>query len=343
MTKITLNQQTRKIDVAQFVIENDVVFDYFDKLTASDREDKLYKALYIGVLALAEDRLSAFLSKTQNELGTELESLKLRFDMKKELFFKSATTGVVAEEAITEILGQYFTKQGLKDTAQMTGNSAGIIPRNKTGDIVCNVDGRDDIKIIVECKFDKSLKLGDIQEKEVFTKSSDTAWSQLIEANANRAGKVAIIVFDVEKVDTKILNTVQNVKYIPEIGFITIVKSQSNDYSNLMIAYSIARDIALSSRKVELDRDLMAAIINRIIKDLGDMMEIEDMVKGNIKQNKDILKQLEKSRLMMDFNRDYLLSFLQEGTMSKQDLLSFYTGDAVKEKYKPIEKEIENL
>ena len=29
--------------------------------------------------------------------------------------------------------------------------------------------------------------------------------------------------------------------------------------------------------------------------------------------------------------------------MSKQDLLAFYTGDAVKEKYKPIEKEIENL
>jgi hypothetical protein len=343
MTKITLNQQTRKIDVAQFVIENEIVFDFFDKLSGSEREEKLYRALYIGVLALAEDRLSAFLSKTQNELGTELESLKLRFDMKQELFFKSATTGIVAEEAITEILGHYFTKQGFKDTAQMTGNTAGLIPRNKTGDIVCNVDGREDVKIIVECKFDKSLKLGDIKEKEIFTKSSDTAWSQLIEANANRGGKVAIIVFDVEKVDPKILNTVQNVKYIPEIGFITIVKSQSNDYSNLMIAYAIARDIALSSQKVDLDRDLMTAIINRIIKDLGDMIKIEDMVRNNITQNKEILKQLEKSRLMMEFNREYLLSFLQEGTMSKQDLLAFYTGDAVKDRYKPIEKEIESL
>ena len=343
MAKITLNQQTRKIDVAQFIIENDVVFDYFDKIPAADREDKLYKALYIGVLALAEDRLSAFLSKTQNELGTELESLKLRFDMKKELFFKSATTGIAAEESITDFLNQYFTKQGLKDTAVMTGNSVGLLPRNKTGDIVCNVDGRSDIKIVLECKFDQSLRLGDIREKEVFTRSSDTAWSQLIESNANRDGRVAIIVFDIEKVDTKIFNTVQNVKYIPEIGFITIIKSQSNDYSNLMIAYSIARDIALSSRKVDLDRDLMAAIINRIIKDLGDMIQIEDMVKSNIKQNKEILKQLEKSRLMMEFNREYLFSFLQEGTMNKQDLLAFYSGDTVKERYKLIEREIEAL
>ena len=45
MTKITLNQQTRKIDVAQFVIENEIVFDFFDKLSASEREEKLYRAL----------------------------------------------------------------------------------------------------------------------------------------------------------------------------------------------------------------------------------------------------------------------------------------------------------
>ena len=33
-----------------------------------------------------EDRISTFLSKTSNELGTELESLKMIFEMKKELF-----------------------------------------------------------------------------------------------------------------------------------------------------------------------------------------------------------------------------------------------------------------
>lgn len=60
------------------------------------------KALYIGVLALMEDRLSAFLSKTSNELGTELESLKMIFEMKKEIFYKSSIKGVLAEEEIAD-------------------------------------------------------------------------------------------------------------------------------------------------------------------------------------------------------------------------------------------------
>lgn len=43
-----------------------------------------------------EDRLSAFLSKTSNELGTELESLKMIFEMKKEIFYKSSIKGCLS-------------------------------------------------------------------------------------------------------------------------------------------------------------------------------------------------------------------------------------------------------
>ena len=69
-----------------------VIFNYFNNLPAMERDEKFIRALYLGVLALMEDRLSAFLSKTNNELGTELESLKMIFEMKKELFYKS--TGI---------------------------------------------------------------------------------------------------------------------------------------------------------------------------------------------------------------------------------------------------------
>ena len=89
MAKISLNQKLKRVEVKDFEIDNDIVFNYFNKLPAIDRESKLFRALYIGVLALMEDRISAFLSKTSNELGTELESLKMIFDMKKELFFKT--------------------------------------------------------------------------------------------------------------------------------------------------------------------------------------------------------------------------------------------------------------
>ena len=53
----------------------------------------------------------SFLSKTSNELGTELESLKMIFEMKKELFYKSTIKGVLAEDEIAEFLNNFFTSK----------------------------------------------------------------------------------------------------------------------------------------------------------------------------------------------------------------------------------------
>jgi hypothetical protein len=108
------------------------------------------------------------------------------FEMKKELFYKSTIKGVLAEDEIAEFLNQYFSEKKLKDRAVLTGNTAGNLPKNKTGDIICELDGNPDLKIAIECKFDKSVRLGDIESKEIFTRKTDTVWSQLIEAQANR-------------------------------------------------------------------------------------------------------------------------------------------------------------
>jgi hypothetical protein len=80
---ISLNKQLKRVEVSSFEIENQIVFNYFDNLPASERDEKLLRAVYIGILALMEDRFSSFLAKTNNELGTELESLKMIFEMKK--------------------------------------------------------------------------------------------------------------------------------------------------------------------------------------------------------------------------------------------------------------------
>ena len=45
----------------------------------------------------------------------------------------------------------------------------------------------------------------------------------------------------------------------------------------------------------------------------------------------------------MDFNMKFLTKFLSDGTLSKKDLLDFYFGDEVKEKYKLIEQDIKNI
>ena len=340
---IKINQQFKRIEIKEFEIENRVVFNYFDNLPANERDEKLLRAIYIGVLALMEDRISSFLSKTANEIGTELESLKMIFEMKKELFYKSTIKGVLAEDAIAEFLNQYFAERSLKDRAYLTGNTSGRLLKNKTGDIICEVNGVSDLRIAIECKFDKSIRLGDIESKDIFTRKTDTAWSQLIESQANRESKVSLIVFDISLVENSILKKFENVGYIPGVGFVAIINSQKGDYSNLAIAYMLARDIALNAREIELDKDILAMIVNRIIKDINDVLTIKSLVHNNIDNNKAILKQLEKSVLLMEFNQEYLKRFLRQGTLTKKDLLDFYSGEEIKDKYRLIEREINDL
>lgn len=343
MSTIKINQQLKRLEIKEFEIENQIVFNYFDNLPATERDEKLLRAIYIGVLALMEDRMSAFLSKTSNELGTELESLKMIFDMKKELFYKSSIKGILAEDEIADFLNQYFSDKKLKDRAILTGNSAGIIPRNKTGDIICEVNGNPNLRIAIECKFDKSVRLGDIETKDLFTRKTDTAWSQLLEAQANRDAKVSLIVFDISLVDNSVFKEFENVGYIPGVGMVAIINSQKGDYSNLAIAYMLARDIALNAKQVALDKDLLVILVNRLIKDINEITTIKQLVHNNIENNKAILKQLEKSMLLMEFNQQYLKKFLMDGTLTKEDLLNYYQGEDVKDKYRLIENEINTL
>lgn len=343
MSTIKLNQQLNRVEIKEFEIENTIVFNYFNNIPANERDEKLLRAIYIGVLAMMEDRISAFLSKTSNELGTELESLKMIFEMKKELFYKSTIKGILAEDEIAEYLNNYFQEKKLKDRAILTGNTTGLLNKNKTGDIICEIDGNNELKIVLECKFDKSIKLGDIESKDIFTRKADTAWSQLIEAKANRDAKVSIIVLDISLIDNSILRNFDNVGFIPSVGFVCIIDSQKGDYSNLAIAYMLARDIAVNAKDIELDKELLAILINRIIKDTNEVLTIKSLVLNNIENNKTILRQLEKSLLLVEFNQEYMKKFLAEGTLSKKDLLDFYMAEDVKDKYKLVEKEIKEI
>jgi hypothetical protein len=259
------------------------------------------------------------------------------------LFYKSTIKGILAEDEVAEFLNKYFSEKRLKDKALLTGNTSGELQKNKTGDIVCEVNGVSDLKIVIECKFDKSIKLGDIASKDIFIKKSDTAWSQLIEAQANRNAKVGIIVFDRSLVDGSIIKEYDNLGFIPDIGFIVIIDSQKGDYSNLAIAYMLARDIALNAKIPDVDFDFFSILLNRIIKDINEIIIIRTLVENNIENNKQILKQLEKSILLMEFNQTYLNRYLQEGKMSKIDMLNFYSAEEVKDKFKPIDKKISNL
>ena len=341
MSIVSVKKELKRIELSDTLcIDNEIVFNYFSKIPDGQRDETLFRALYIGVLALMEDRFSAFLANTTNELGTQLENLKIIFDMKKEIFYKTAQQkGAIAESEIAMFLKTYLEQRKINDEVILTGNDIGTIKRNKTGDIVCKLEGSDK-KIVIECKFNKSTALGGIDTKDVLTKKQDTAWDQLLEASVNRDAQAAIIVFDRELASSTILNFTDNVGFIPGVGFVVIVESQKNDYSNLFVAYSLARDIALHSKNVDYRDEMLALLVRRILSDIKQLFDIKRLVENNIQNNKSILEKMEQSMLKISFTNDYLKKFLEDGTMTKEDLYAFFEGDAVREKYKEIEQEI---
>ena len=340
MDIVKLNQKLKRIELSDKLrIDNEIVFNYFDNIPEKQRDETLFRALYIGVLALMEDRFSAFLANTSNELGTQLENLKIIFDMKKTIFYKTTEKGIKAESEIATFLKEYLEQRNFKDEVISTGNTNGKKRGNKTGDIVCMLPGGDK-KIVIESKFDKKKALGGIDTKDILKKKQDTAWDQLLEATVNRDAQAAIIVFDRELADPTILNFTDSVGFISGVGFVVIVESQKNDYSNLFIAYSLARDIAMHSKNVDYKDEMLALLVRRILSDIKKLFEIKTLVEGNINNNKIILEKMEQSMLKISFTNEYLMKFLKDGIMTKEDLYAFFEGDEVREKYKQIQQEI---
>jgi hypothetical protein len=152
-----------------------------------------------------------------------------------------------------------------------------------------------------------------------------------------------MIVLDRSLIDNSILKFTENIGFVESVGFIVIIDSQKGDYSNLAIAYMLARDIAINAKQIDLDINLLTLIVNRIIKDVNEIKSIRNLVEGNIQNNKQILKQLEKSMLLMEFDQQYLSKFITDGNLTKKDLLDFYLSEEIKDKYKLIEKEINEI
>lgn len=110
-----IDHKLQRIQVDSFEISDELVYRFFISLPENERETALLRAIRIGVLATMEDRFSAFLSKTTDDLGVQLENLKLLFDMKQEIFHKTAIKGVAAENDILEFLETYIDNFHLGD------------------------------------------------------------------------------------------------------------------------------------------------------------------------------------------------------------------------------------
>lgn len=337
-----IDHKLSRVQIDSFEISDELIFQYFSSLPESERELSLLRAIRIGVLAIKEDRFSSFLSKTTDELGVQLENLKLIFDMKQQVFHKTALKGIAAENDIVRFLEEYIASHDLGDIVNLTGTTKGILKNNKTGDIVVFVGGENgDKKIAIECKFDKSIKLGSIDTLDIGSNKYDTAWSQLLEASVNRDANTSIIVFDKTLADPSIQKAVDGLIYIDDIGFICVIDYESGNFHNLAIAYILARSVALRKDGRNVEIEFVNMLIQRLLKDIRDIQSIETLVRTNIKNNQQILKNIEKSLLSIEFNQQYLAKYLEDGFLNKSDLLDFYQRDDIRAKYKLLTKEIE--
>ena len=337
-----IDHKLSRVQIESFEISDEVIFQYFASLPESERELSLLRAIRIGVLAIKEDRFSSFLSKTTDELGVQLENLKLIFDMKQQLFHKTTLKGIAAENDIVQFLEEYIAAHKLGDIVNLTGTTKGLLRNNKTGDIIAFVGGENgNKKIAIECKFDKSIKLGNVDSLDIGSNKYDTAWSQLLEASVNRDANASIIIFDKSLADSSIQRAVDGLIYVNDIGFICIIDYEAGDFHNLAIAYILARSMALRKEGKNVEIEFINMLIQRLIKDIHDIQQIESLVRSNIKNNQQILKNIEKSILSIEFNQQYLAKYLEDGFLSKADLLDFYQRDDIRVKYKLLAKEIE--
>lgn len=323
--KVSLDHKLKRLKVSQLEVPDRLIYEFFNvKVSERDYEATLRNALHIGVMALMEDRISAFFTRTRDQLSNEMENLKLLYALERSAQDKATTKGASAEEDIAGFLKRYVADRNLTDTVLATGEKAGAIRKNKTGDIVCALGDQPDRKIVIEVKFNKSVTLGHIAQVDARAKARDTAWSQLLEAQANRDACVSIIVFDTHLLDASIRAAVDGVGYISGIGFVAVVDRDAGNFSNLAIAYTLARDIAASTRPVHPADHMLGYIIERLLGDFHSLQNIEAHARDiNASVNR-ITEVVQKYQTSIQFNQNYLSRFLKNPDLSSAEVLNYY-------------------
>lgn len=322
---IRISAEEGTVSIPAFKSSNPLVVDFFDNLPDSQRDQALERALAIGVMAMRDDRIAAFLASTESTLGLHLESLKHLFQSQSLLLKSAPVKGAAGELAIAQALTTFTESRSMPDGIQLIGNVAGVLTRNKTGDIICTV-GQDDgeraaPQIVVECKLDKSIRLGDPAIDGLTEGKSDTAWSQLIEARANRNTDVAIMVFSAESTDRTIGAYTDSVRYINGLGYIVVIDLARSDFRPLAIAYELAREQALSRQRQAIDAEQLDILMRKLCADLNQALQIRkflDAAKANCEK---ALAQVDSALTQADATRTAILQYLQTGRLDNTQLL----------------------
>ena len=333
--------KNKKIYLDNIILDNEIIVEYISSLPVKERDNAISEAIGIGILAAKKGQISHFLTETEGHLGKHLGSLKALYELRELKFNETASKGFSAEVTILQFLKEMavelnFTNDEIVDTTTIAGEIEG---KNKTGDILIRVDGKEELKIGIEVKIDQSIALGDLSNRNPLAKN-DTALSQLIETSANRKSKLNIIVFDEDKADNSIKNYCkQGIAYIPNIGFVTIISLLRNENKNLSIAYILARELLKSKSDLRnLNQNLLSKMFDQLIKILSDYKRIENEVDKIQSSSENILNICEETKLLIDHSCSYLKNYLEKGHISEKELWDYINPQKVKNNISTFKK-----
>lgn len=343
MPIISLNHGTKSVQLTDAKTDHPLVYQFFNELPESSRDAELQRALVIGVMALMEDRIAAFLSRTENELGTNLEALKKLYDRRQLVEANAAAGGVTGEREIHNRIKNFLDTNGHpNDKAQSTGATAGALRNNKTGDIVIQFEGDPNRTIAVEVKFDKTMSLGDWADGDSTSKTRDTALSQLFESNANRETQFAVIVFDKNRCAPALREAVRHIKWMPSAGFVVIIDHDRADYAHLFLAIDLLRTMTNVGMSTFDDR-VLEALLSRMSEDLATVRDTQKLLRENNQNLQKIAKTIEKHAALVEFTRELIKQGLSQGRLDAKLLLELYRGERVVTELKPRLSAVEQM
>lgn len=301
---------------------NPLVVNYFRSLPDSEREQALERALALGVYALSQDRIASFLAKTESDLGVQLEALKQLYDTNQLRQKSSVLKGASGETSVALALSTFVENRRLADEIQLISSTAGTLRRNKTGDILCHVSDDPAVpKIVIEVKLDKSIRLGDPSLDGLTNGKSDTAWSQLVEAKANRSADIALMVFSADSTDRTIGSFTDSVRYIAGVGYIVVVDVARGDYRALTIAYELAREQVLSAQREHLNSEVLQVLVRKLCADLASAISIKSSLTSAINSCNSALSQVDLALSQAEATQAALKSYIGTGKLDQQQLL----------------------
>ena len=363
-TAIRIDHEKKMVKFPESKTNDPLVFELFSKLSADEYEESFNAMLHIGALALMEDRIAHLIDSAEKEIYPQLERFKLMFTRGQVEFTEtSQKKGDKAEDVIVDLLADFASSNGWSDEIEKSGKTKGNLEGNKVGDVLATIeltpnDGEptEHTVVCLEVKFDKSVNLGDPEKVNVETgdpkdkgfeaSTQKTAWSQLLETKANRDSPFSIMVYDANLLSSDVRKNVSDVAYLPGIpGFVVIVDSQAGDYSNLLLVYKIARDMAIHHAKGDLDVDaqVIELIVKRILHYIGDVKKVSDVVRKHAKSAVDMNKKVQgllvHAVAHAEYTEDFLKRYLTTKTLTAKDFAEFYFAHPAAERLRASVKD----